>query len=559
MFQFSFFRLWRRGRRSRPANSVLARKSRLRAILRVEELEVRAVPSSNTISGFVFSDANNNGLYDAGETPIANSPISLLNSAGTVIGSTHTDSTGHYSFATDNSIPVNPATATHEASFPDNTTDWSNTKTVAQFDPSLGTLTQVDITVTGTFTSEIEVENMSPMLSKVIGTVSGSLAVTGPGTTSVQVNSSTSQTFNASAFDGTLDFGGTSGHDFGQQTTPPGTKTVTLTGAGDLALFTGTSTVSVTASTAAASTGSGSGNLVTMVSSTAAADVIVTYHYLPSSGLLPGNYTVVQTSEPQGYLDGLESSGGVVIPNTIGTDFIHVTLTNNDSTNNNFGELLPASLSGYVYVDANNNGSKDAGEAGIGGATVSLSGTDDMGHTVSATQSTASDGSYQFTGLRPGTYAVKETQPANYLDGKDTVGSAGGNMSNDLLSNIVLGPGAGGVNYNFGELLPASLAGFVYVDANNNGIKEAGEPGIAGVAVSLTGTDDLGHTVSAAQSTGQDGSYNFANLRPGTYAIAETQPASYPRRQGQHRHPRRQHEQRSVLEHRAGFWYCRRR
>ena len=33
--------------------------------------------------------------------------------------------------------------------------------------------------------------------------------------------------------------------------------------------------------------------------------------------------------------------------------------------NNNFGELLPGKATGFVYVDANNNGAKDAGEAAI--------------------------------------------------------------------------------------------------------------------------------------------------------------------------------------------------
>ena len=36
-------------------------------------------PSTNTISGFVYYDANNNGVFDAGETPIANSQIILIN------------------------------------------------------------------------------------------------------------------------------------------------------------------------------------------------------------------------------------------------------------------------------------------------------------------------------------------------------------------------------------------------------------------------------------------------------------------------------------------------
>src|SRR5207248_2319101 len=138
----------------------------------------------------------------------------------------------------------------------------------------------------------------------------------------------------------------------------------------------------------------------------------------------------------------------------------------------------------------NDNGVKEAGETGIASAIITLRGTGDLGP-VSLTTTTAADGSYQFTNLRPGTYTVTETQPANYLDGKDAVGSLGGTLANDQVSAIALSVGAHGVHYDFGELLPASLAGYVYLDANDNGVKEAGETGIAGVTITLTGTSDL--------------------------------------------------------------------
>ena len=65
-----------------------------------------------------------------------------------------------------------------------------------------------------------------------------------------------------------------------------------------------------------------------------------------------------------------------------------------------------------------------------------------------------------------------------------------GTTGNDVFTNIVLAGGTTGQNNNFGELAPASLAGYVYSDANNDGIKQPVEAGIAGVTVALTGTDD---------------------------------------------------------------------
>ena len=67
----------------------------------------------------------------------------------------------------------------------------------------------------------------------------------------------------------------------------------------------------------------------------------------------------------------------------------------------------------------------DPSEAGIGSVTLTLTGTNDLGNSVNATTTTAADGTYSFNNLRPGTYQVVETQPANYLDGKATVGSIG--------------------------------------------------------------------------------------------------------------------------------------
>ena len=56
----------------------------------------KIVPSS--ISGIVFLDQNNNGIQDAGDLGIANITIALLNSVGTVITTTSTNTNGAYSF-----------------------------------------------------------------------------------------------------------------------------------------------------------------------------------------------------------------------------------------------------------------------------------------------------------------------------------------------------------------------------------------------------------------------------------------------------------------------------
>ena len=73
-------------------------------------------------------------------------------------------------------------------------------------------------------------------------------------------------------------------------------------------------------------------------------------------------------------------------------------------------------------------------------------------------------------------------------------------------------------NNNFGEILPAKISGFVYEDVGNDGVRNT-EPAIAGVPVTLTGTNDLGQPVSASTTTNAAGYYEFVGLRPGSYKV----------------------------------------
>lgn len=109
-------------------------------------------------------------------------------------------------------------------------------------------------------------------------------------------------------------------------------------------------------------------------------------------------------------------------------------------------------LSGFAYVDGNNNGVKDAGEVGIPGVTITLTGTPTGGSAITLTAMTADDGSYSFTGLTGGKYEITETQPATMFDGIDVVGTQGGTLANDKITGIVLDAGEAGTGNNFGEL-----------------------------------------------------------------------------------------------------------
>jgi hypothetical protein len=113
--------------------------------------------------------------------------------------------------------------------------------------------------------------------------------------------------------------------------------------------------------------------------------------------------------------------------------------------------LEPASLSGVVFADINSNGRMDGIDWGDRRRHRFPHRVDDLGHAVSRTQKTGGDGRYLFANLRPGNYTISETQPADYGQGIDSVGTAGGSLVATDQFFVPLAAGVAGCNYNFGE------------------------------------------------------------------------------------------------------------
>ena len=274
--------------------------------------------------------------------------------------------------------------------------------------------------------------------------------------------------------------------------------------------------------------------------------------------LAPGNYTVTET-RPSGYLPGITRAGNVTgagsAPGTVPTGGTGVTNGPNGSTanviqnivlgaagagsaGNNFSAVRPASVSGYVYADvAPSNGTRDTAEPGIAGTTVRVTGTDFQGNAVDRTVQTAADGRYLVDGLTPGTYQIDETQPAGVADGSESLGTVGGaprgtanpGATNDRFGGLALVSEDAGIDYNFGER-GGQIAGWVHVDANDDGVRQPTEAGIPGVTLTLTGRSASGLTVNATAVTDASGRYVFTGLLPADaagYTIRETQPVTY--------------------------------
>jgi fimbrial isopeptide formation D2 family protein/uncharacterized repeat protein (TIGR01451 family) len=259
------------------------------------------------------------------------------------------------------------------------------------------------------------------------------------------------------------------------------------------------------------------------------------YYYF--GNLLPGDYVVDRTTTPAGYIDGKETAGtpfGGTVDNTTtnSTDITGITIPTGgvyNGINYNLGLIQPASVSGLVFADLNRNGLYDGTDYPITNVTITLTGTNILGQNVTNVLQTLSDGTYDFTGLLPGAYAIAETQPAGYGQGTNALGTAGGtNPSQDVFAGIVLGQNQNGLHYNFGETVANSISGYVYDDANNDGTYEPGEPPLGGVTVTLTGTNFEGQVITLSTNTAPDGSYDFGNLLPGNYVLDRAStPAGY--------------------------------
>ena len=257
----------------------------------------------------------------------------------------------------------------------------------------------------------------------------------------------------------------------------------------------------------------------------------------------------VRETQPAGYTDGKEQLGtfnGVERGVKGNDEFTEIAVHWDDhGVNYNFGELKLGSISGYVFEDHNDNGvyePKAQGGVDVPIAEVTVSLYQKVGNDyvavldangVARTARTDKNGYYEFSGLDINqVYAVRETQPADYTDGKEQLGTVGGVergvKGNDEFTQIGIGWDEHGVNYNFGELKLGSISGYVYYDANKNGIFDAGDIGLANETVTLRVLVDGEYTNAVVGTTDSTGFYIFDNLQINKiYSLTETQPAGY--------------------------------
>ncbi|MCH5186864.1 MAG: hypothetical protein J1F63_00570 [Oscillospiraceae bacterium] len=208
-----------------------------------------------------------------------------------------------------------------------------------------------------------------------------------------------------------------------------------------------------------------------------------------------GEYTFEELPEGEYTVEVTDPSGR----ESIGDNPLSVTVADGGKAEAAFGfKLLPGSISGTVWNDADRNSVKDEGEEPMPGVKVTL-GED--------TAVTGEDGTYKFENLIPTDYTVTVETPEDYII---TTGNESLEVSvheGEAVENNV------GLAINVG-----TISGVVYSDANRNGVKDEGEELMAGVAVTLGETE---------LKTDENGAYKFEKLAPGSYTVAVAVPEDY--------------------------------
>lgn len=195
------------------------------------------------------------------------------------------------------------------------------------------------------------------------------------------------------------------------------------------------------------------------------------------------------TSESDKYNKRFEDNGG----------FLAVDM-NSEVYVRNAGGRATATIYGQVFVDVNQDGKQDAGENGIPNVNLKLIGTN-------LTARTNGMGLYYFR-MGAGNYTIEETDPPGFASTTpnlvDVSLVAGQAMRTDFGDRATVPTGV--------------IKGAVFDDANQSTTRDADEPGIGGVQISLDSGEML--------KTDPYGNYSFV-VRVGSYNVVEVDAEGY--------------------------------
>jgi len=179
---------------------------------------------------------------------------------------------------------------TSSDSIPLQSTNWDGSLEFDLFNPSLGVLSMVEIILRGDLDGSMAAESLDAEPSVITMDLRAELTLETPEGYEVIVLPADTNIFNASAFDGTIDFGGTSGATFPDLIATE-TDSLLITDETDLLGYYGPGLFSMDVSALGLSQATGAGNLLAQLSTNAGA--IGTINYWVSGDPIPEPATML--------------------------------------------------------------------------------------------------------------------------------------------------------------------------------------------------------------------------------------------------------------------------
>lgn len=124
------------------------------------------------------------------------------------------------------------------------------------------------------------------------------------------------------------------------------------------------------------------------------------------------------------------------------------------------------------------------------------------------------------------TIRLEDPAPGNYVItvAVHSVNATFGAQPYALVATTKQNASANTNNVGIGNSVVGSLSGVIFVDLNRNGLRDPGEPGLAGALVTITQPNS---TVSVQATTDATGAYGVNNLALGNYTVTITLPAHF--------------------------------
>ncbi|MDB5385061.1 MAG: repeat-associated core protein [Planctomycetaceae bacterium] len=184
--------------------------------------------------------------------------------------------------------------------------------------------------------------------------------------------------------------------------------------------------------------------------------------------------------------------------------------------------LLTGNISGVVFNDLNSNGVEDVGDPGLAGWTVFID-TNADGHLTPGEPVTATDtkGKYTILGLTAGAHPIFEVPQAGFsptpgFTDHQTVTIRDNQTIKTSFPNVTAAVTTG------------QISGSAFIDANLDGIKEAGEKGLTGWTLFVDTNHD--GNLSAGEPTAisdADGGYTLTGVPQGSQTVIQIPQGGY--------------------------------